>query len=113
MRERAAIAPAEVLYHSRRDDVHHRVYVHRSEEAMLVTNNQEDRSFIQEQSFDQQELDKITVGTRGGLSLNKMGLSERRLGAIQKEASRQAVSALQQFINIHSIKTKEYKKRSG
>ncbi|CAD5164402.1 unnamed protein product, partial [Musa acuminata subsp. malaccensis] len=53
MRERAAIAPAEVLYHSRRDDVHHRVYVHRSEEAMLVTNNQEDRSFIQEQSFDQ------------------------------------------------------------
>ncbi|CAD5165764.1 unnamed protein product [Musa acuminata subsp. malaccensis] len=46
MRERAAIAPAEVLYHSRRDDVHHRVYTHRSEEAMLVTNNQEDRAFI-------------------------------------------------------------------
>ncbi|CAD5184270.1 unnamed protein product [Musa acuminata subsp. malaccensis] len=45
MRERAAIAPAEILYHSRRDDAHHRVYTHRSEEAMLVTNNQEDRAF--------------------------------------------------------------------
>ncbi|CAD5196040.1 unnamed protein product [Musa acuminata subsp. malaccensis] len=53
MRERAAIVPAEILYHSRRDDAHHRVYTHRSEEAMLVTNNQEDRAFIQEQSFDQ------------------------------------------------------------
>ncbi|THU47791.1 hypothetical protein C4D60_Mb09t19370 [Musa balbisiana] len=53
MRERAAIAPAEVLYRSRRDDTHHRVYIHRSEESMLVTNNQEDRTFIQEESFDQ------------------------------------------------------------
>ncbi|CAD5171185.1 unnamed protein product, partial [Musa acuminata subsp. malaccensis] len=59
MRERAAIALSEVLYHSRRDDVHHRVYTHFDreeaifEEAMLVTNNQEDRAFIQEQSFDQ------------------------------------------------------------
>ena len=34
MRERAAIAPAEVLYRSRRDDAHHRVYMHRSEEAI-------------------------------------------------------------------------------
>ena len=53
MRERATIAPAEVLYHSRRDDAHHRVYTHRSEEAMLVTNNQEDRAFIMEESYDQ------------------------------------------------------------
>ena len=52
MRERSTIAPAEVLYHSRRDDAHHRVYVHRSEEAMLVTNNQEDRSFIMEESYE-------------------------------------------------------------
>ncbi|KAG6506796.1 hypothetical protein ZIOFF_032126 [Zingiber officinale] len=52
--ERASIVPAEVLYHSRRDDAHHRVYVHRSEEAMLVTDNhQADRSFIQEESFHQ------------------------------------------------------------
>ncbi|KAG6536529.1 hypothetical protein ZIOFF_001587 [Zingiber officinale] len=52
MQERASIVPAEVLYHSRRDDAHHRVYVHRSEEAILVTDNhQVDRNFIQEESF--------------------------------------------------------------
>ncbi|KAG6534361.1 hypothetical protein ZIOFF_008247 [Zingiber officinale] len=52
MQERAAIVPAEVLYHSRRDDAHHRVYVHRSEEAILVTDNhQVDRNFIQEEIF--------------------------------------------------------------
>ncbi|KAG6518598.1 hypothetical protein ZIOFF_022078 [Zingiber officinale] len=54
MQERVSIVPAEVLYHSRRDDAHHRVYVHRSEETMLVTDNhQVDRSFIQEESFNQ------------------------------------------------------------
>ncbi|CAL5351573.1 unnamed protein product [Camellia sinensis] len=35
MADRASIAPAEVLYRTRRDDAHHRVYVHRSEEAIL------------------------------------------------------------------------------
>ncbi|KAG6468508.1 hypothetical protein ZIOFF_073196 [Zingiber officinale] len=54
MQERASIVPAELLYHSRRDDAHHRVYVHRSEEAMLVTDNhQADRRFILEESFNQ------------------------------------------------------------
>lgn len=48
LRERAAIVPAEILYYSRRDDAHHRVYVHRSEEAILDTNNQVDRTFIQQ-----------------------------------------------------------------
>ncbi|KAG6506517.1 hypothetical protein ZIOFF_031841 [Zingiber officinale] len=52
MQERASIVPAEIQYHSRRDDAHHRVYVHRSEEAILVTDNhQVDRNFIQEESF--------------------------------------------------------------
>ncbi|KAG6472555.1 hypothetical protein ZIOFF_070021 [Zingiber officinale] len=52
MQDRASIVPAEVLYHSRRDDAHHRVYVHRSEEAILVTDNHQiDRNFIQEESF--------------------------------------------------------------
>lgn len=47
MQERASIVPAEVLYHSRRDDTHHRVYIHRSEEALLCTDgNQQDRNFI-------------------------------------------------------------------
>ncbi|KAG6521748.1 hypothetical protein ZIOFF_018874 [Zingiber officinale] len=51
IQERASIVPAEVLYHSRWDDAHHRVYVHRSEEAILVTDNhQVDRKFIQEES---------------------------------------------------------------
>ncbi|KAG6519999.1 hypothetical protein ZIOFF_017028 [Zingiber officinale] len=53
MQERAAIVPAEVLYHSRRDDAHHQVYIHRSEEAMLVTENQIDRAFIQQESYTQ------------------------------------------------------------
>ncbi|KAG6534558.1 hypothetical protein ZIOFF_008461 [Zingiber officinale] len=52
MQERVSIVPAEVLYHSRRDDAHHRVYVHRSEEAILVADNhQVDRNFIQEEIF--------------------------------------------------------------
>ncbi|KAG6468615.1 hypothetical protein ZIOFF_073304 [Zingiber officinale] len=53
IQDRAALVPAEVLYHSRRDDAHHSVYVHQSEEAILVTTNQVDRSFIQEDSFHQ------------------------------------------------------------
>ncbi|KAG6521905.1 hypothetical protein ZIOFF_019039 [Zingiber officinale] len=52
LQERASIVPAEVLYHFRRDDAHHRVYVYRSEEGILVTDNhQVDRNFIQEESF--------------------------------------------------------------
>ncbi|KAG6503081.1 hypothetical protein ZIOFF_035370 [Zingiber officinale] len=39
MQERAVIAPAEVLYHSRWDDAHHQVYVHYSKEAILVEGN--------------------------------------------------------------------------
>ncbi|KAG6532500.1 hypothetical protein ZIOFF_006346 [Zingiber officinale] len=53
MQERASLVPAEVLYHSRRDDVHHQVYMHRLEEAILVTTNQVDRAFIEEESFHQ------------------------------------------------------------
>ncbi|KAG6470162.1 hypothetical protein ZIOFF_071219 [Zingiber officinale] len=54
MQERATIVPAKVLYHSRRDDAHHRVHVHRSEEAILVIDgNQLDRMFIQEGCYNQ------------------------------------------------------------
>ncbi|KAG6504140.1 hypothetical protein ZIOFF_036471 [Zingiber officinale] len=53
MQERVAIVPAEVLYHSRQDDMHHRVYTHRSEEALLVTTNQVDIPFIQTESLNQ------------------------------------------------------------
>ncbi|KAG6483949.1 hypothetical protein ZIOFF_060742 [Zingiber officinale] len=71
MQERAAIVPAEVLYHSRRDDVHHRVYVHRSEEAMLVTSNQIDRAFIQPESYTQLQ--------RSGMSFLHMGVIQVRV----------------------------------
>ncbi|KAG6487514.1 hypothetical protein ZIOFF_056101 [Zingiber officinale] len=66
MQERAAIVPAEVLYHSRRDDIHHRVYVHRAEEAILVTNNQINRAFIQPESFEQLR--------RSGMQFMHMGI---------------------------------------
>ncbi|QBA88842.1 polyprotein [Aglaonema bacilliform virus] len=52
MQERASIVPAEVLYHSRTDDIHHKIYVHRSEEVILCI-KQVDRVFIQEESFQQ------------------------------------------------------------
>ncbi|ANN87818.1 polyprotein [Canna yellow mottle associated virus] len=53
MSERARTVPAEVLYMTRRDDVHHRVYHHRSEERMLaLTNDQQDRTFIQPESYE-------------------------------------------------------------
>ncbi|KAG6493295.1 hypothetical protein ZIOFF_048274 [Zingiber officinale] len=42
MQERAAIAPAEVLYHSRQDDTYHRVYTHCSEETLLILHRQEE-----------------------------------------------------------------------
>ena len=61
----------------------------------------------------QQEMDKLRTRTRDGLSFNEVGLSERRLRSIQKEASRQALEALQQFFDVHLIKTKEYQRRSG
>lgn len=37
MTERANLVPAEVLYRSRSDNVNHRLYIHRSEEVLLVT----------------------------------------------------------------------------
>ncbi|KAG6495558.1 hypothetical protein ZIOFF_043384 [Zingiber officinale] len=70
MQERAAIVPSEVLYHSRRDDIHHRVYVHRAKEAILVTNNQIDRAFIQPESFEQLR--------RSGMQFIHMGIIQVR-----------------------------------
>ncbi|ASA40120.1 ORF3 [Dioscorea bacilliform virus] len=59
MKERASLVPAEVLYHSRSDTVNHKVYCHRSEEVMRVTSNQENRTFILEDSF--QKLKKANM----------------------------------------------------
>ncbi|KAG6508127.1 hypothetical protein ZIOFF_033489 [Zingiber officinale] len=77
MQERAAIVPAEVLYHSRRDDVHHRVYMHRSEEAMLVTSNQVDRAFIQPESFIQLQ--------RSGMRFLHMGVIQVRIQILHRQ----------------------------
>ncbi|ACF60613.1 ORF3 [Cycad leaf necrosis virus] len=53
MQERARTVPAEVLYMTRRDDIHHRVYYHRSEERLLIIGNtQVDRTFIPQQSYE-------------------------------------------------------------
>ncbi|KAG6502417.1 hypothetical protein ZIOFF_042310 [Zingiber officinale] len=77
MQERASIVPAEVLYHSRRDDVHHRVYVHRSEEAILVTSNQVDRAFIQPESFTQLQ--------RNGMRFLHMGVIQVRIQLLHRQ----------------------------
>ncbi|KAG6502418.1 hypothetical protein ZIOFF_042311 [Zingiber officinale] len=77
MQERASIVPAEVLYHSRRDDVHHRVYVHRSEEAILVTSNQVDRAFIQPESFTQLQ--------RSGMRFLHMGVIQVRIQILHRQ----------------------------
>ncbi|XP_042387260.1 uncharacterized protein LOC121979346 [Zingiber officinale] len=77
MQERAAIVPAEVLYHSRRDDTHHRVYMHRSEEAMLVTSNQVDRAFIQPESFIQLQ--------RSGMRFLHMGVIQVRIQILHRQ----------------------------
>nr|UMM45054.1 ORFIII polyprotein [Banana streak MY virus] len=69
MRERARTVPAEVLYMSRRDDIHHRVYHFRSEERMMVSDaDQQDRTFISEESFER---------------LQQAGLTYIHLGVLQ------------------------------
>ncbi|KAG6502257.1 hypothetical protein ZIOFF_042146 [Zingiber officinale] len=78
MQERASIVPAEVLYHSRRDDAHHRAYVHRSKEVMLVTDNhQADRSFIQEESFHQLR--------RSGMQYIHLGVLQVRIQILHRQ----------------------------
>nr|WEX32083.1 polyprotein [Dioscorea bacilliform SN virus] len=48
---RASMVPAEVLYHARPDTVNHKVYMHWSEEADLIVNNQHDSTFIRPESY--------------------------------------------------------------
>ncbi|KAG6514030.1 hypothetical protein ZIOFF_024369 [Zingiber officinale] len=76
MQERASIVPVEVLYYSRRDDIHYRVYVHRSEEAILVTTNQVDQAFIQQEIYDQLQ--------RSGMRFIHMGVIQVRIQILQR-----------------------------
>nr|AOV63232.1 polyprotein [Sugarcane bacilliform virus] len=50
---RARTVPGEVLYMTQRDSPVNRVYRNRTEERMLVTNGQQDRSFIYPESFEE------------------------------------------------------------
>ncbi|KAG6492324.1 hypothetical protein ZIOFF_047279 [Zingiber officinale] len=77
MQERAALVPAEVLYHSRRDDVNHRVYMHRYEESILVTEgNQLDCAFIEEESYLQLQ--------RSGMRYIHLGVMQVRLQTLYR-----------------------------
>lgn len=50
---RARTVPGEVLYMTQRDSPINRVYRNRTEERMLITNGQQDRSFIYPESFEE------------------------------------------------------------
>ncbi|KAG6474209.1 hypothetical protein ZIOFF_068133 [Zingiber officinale] len=83
MQERASLVSAEVLYHSRRDDANHRVYVHRSEEAILVTDgNQVNRRFIQEESFNQLQRSNMQYKHLGILQVHKQIHHRQREGTM-------------------------------
>ncbi|CDN68224.1 polyprotein [Grapevine Roditis leaf discoloration-associated virus] len=76
MQERANLVPAEVLYRTRRDNINHQVYNHRSEEAMLCVGEQQDRSFIQPDSF--QELQ------RSGMQFIHLGVLQVRIQILHR-----------------------------
>ncbi|KAG6494643.1 hypothetical protein ZIOFF_042403 [Zingiber officinale] len=81
--EQASTVPAEVLYYSRRDDAHHRVYVHRYEEAILVTDNQQvDRNFIQEESFMQLQRSRMQYIHLGVLQVRVQILHRQHEGTM-------------------------------
>nr|ATZ69445.1 ORF3 polyprotein [Cacao swollen shoot Togo A virus] len=77
MQERARLVPAEVLYRSRRDTVHHRVYTHRSEESVLCVGNQIDRAFIQPESLEQLQ--------RTGMSFIHIGILQVRIQILHRQ----------------------------
>nr|QCA48085.1 polyprotein [Cacao red vein-banding virus] len=78
MQERARLVPAEVLYRSRRDTVHHRVYTHRSEESILCVNgNQIDRAFIQPESLEQLQ--------RTGMAFVHIGILQVRVQILHRQ----------------------------
>ncbi|ATZ69486.1 ORF3 polyprotein [Cacao swollen shoot Ghana N virus] len=78
MQERARLVPAEVLYRSRRDTVHHRVYTHRSEESILCTDgNQIDRTFIQPESLERLQ--------RSGMAFIHIGILQVRIQILHRQ----------------------------
>ncbi|QED42786.1 ORF3 [Agave badnavirus A] len=77
MSERARTVPAEVLYQTRRDDIHHRVYLFRCEERMRIVNNdQADRTFIPAESYEFLQ--------RGGIEYIHLGVLQVRLQILHR-----------------------------
>nr|ATZ69490.1 ORF3 polyprotein [Cacao swollen shoot Ghana Q virus] len=78
MRERARLVPAEVLYHSRSDAAQHRVYNHRSEEAISCREGEQvDRSFIQQQSMERLQ--------RAGYNFIHVGILQVRIQILHRQ----------------------------
>nr|WDR24967.1 polyprotein [Camellia sinensis badnavirus] len=83
MRDRAAIAPAEVLYQSRRDEKMHRVYMHRSEETILCLDDQQlDMPFITNQSFEALRKAKLKLIHVGVVQVRLQVLHRMRQGTM-------------------------------
>ncbi|WAK97196.1 polyprotein [Fatsia badnavirus 1] len=83
LQRRASIVPAEVLYHSRRDDVNHRVYTYWSEEAVLCTDGQQiDRTLIHDESFRHLERARLRYIHIGVIQVRLQILHRREEGTL-------------------------------
>lgn len=75
--KRASLVPAEILYHARPDTINHKVYLHWSEEADLVTNNQHDSTFIRPESY--------ATLRRANMQFIHIGLMQVRIQALHRQ----------------------------
>ena len=100
MRQRAQTVPAEVLYRSIPNTVHHLVYNHRSEERMLVVrDDQIDRLFIQRESYEQLQ--------RTGIQFIHLGVLQVRLQILHRQQTEATALVLfrdTRFTDDRSIK---------
>lgn len=86
MYQRASLVPAEVLYHARPDTIHHKVYLHWSEEAVLVIQGQYDSTFIRTESYEALQ--------RAGMQFIHIGLMQVRIQVLHRlEAGTMALVA--------------------
>ncbi|ANV20896.1 ORF3 protein [Dioscorea bacilliform RT virus 2] len=86
MYQRASLVPAEVLYHARPDTIHHKVYLHWSEEAVLVIQGQYDSTFIKTESYEALQ--------RAGMQFIHIGLMQVRIQVLHRlEAGTMALVA--------------------
>ncbi|KAG6492555.1 hypothetical protein ZIOFF_047518 [Zingiber officinale] len=58
------------------------------------------------------KVEEINEETKPGLRLDILHEVEEQLGQIQREAAQQSIKSLQQYREIHSIKLREYRRRS-